>query len=126
MEYQRTENQKEQTIQLVRDWVKYDNEIRKLQKEIAVRKKEKSELSTALIDIMKRTDTGCYELKNGVLMYTTKNVKKPMTKKVLFNVLQKYYNGDPIKAAQMNEFILNNREEVVQEKLVHKVDSGFD
>ena len=119
------EYQKEQTVQLVRDWVKYDNEIRKLQKEIAVRKKEKAELSTALIDIMKRTDTGCYELKNGVLMYTTKNVKKPMTKKVLFNVLQKYY-GDPIKAAQMNEFILNNREEVVQEKLVHKIDSGFD
>lgn len=118
------ESQKEQTVQFVRDWVKYDNEIKKLQKEIAVRKKEKAELSTNLIEIMKKTNTGCYELKNGVLMYTIKNVKKPMTKKVLFDVLQKYYNGDPIKAAQMNEFILNNREEVIQEKLVHKMDSG--
>jgi hypothetical protein len=115
-------DEKEKTIQLVRDWVKYDNEIRQLQKEIAARKKEKIKMSSVLIDIMKQTDTGCYELKNGVLMYSIKNVKKPMTKKVLFDVLKKYYNGDSIKAAQLNEFIMNNREEVVQEKLVHKVD----
>jgi hypothetical protein len=115
-------DQKDITVQLVRDWVKYDNEIRQLQKEIAARKKEKTRMSTVLIDIMKKTNTGCYELKNGVLMYSIKNVKKPMTKKILFDVLQKYYNGDAIKAAQLNEFIMNNREEVVQEKLVHKVD----
>jgi hypothetical protein len=115
-------DQKDITVQLVRDWVKYDNEIRQLQKEIVARKKEKARMSTVLIDIMKKTNTGCYELKNGILMYSIKNVKKPMTKKVLFDVLQKYYNGDAIKAAQLNEFIMNNREEVVQEKLVHKVD----
>ena len=115
-------DQKDITVQLVRDWVKYDNEIRQLQKEIAVRKKEKTRMSSVLIDIMKQTNTGCYELKNGVLMYSIKNVKKPMTKKVLFDVIQKYYNGDSIKAAQLNEFIMNNREEVVQEKLIHKMD----
>lgn len=115
-------DQKDITVQLVRDWVKYDNEIRQLQKEIAVRKKEKTKMSTVLIDIMKKTNTGCYELKNGVLMYSIKNVKKPMTKKVLFDVLQKYYNGDSIKAAQLNEYIMSNREEVVQEKLIHKID----
>ena len=116
------ESMKEQTIQLVKDWVKNDNEIRTLQKEINERKKEKSIFSNKLMAIMKETDTGCYELKNGVLMYTVKNVKKPMTKKVLLNVLQKYYKGDAIKAAELNEFIMNNREEVVQEKLVHKID----
>jgi hypothetical protein len=112
---------KEQTIQLVKSWVKYDNDIRELQKEVNIRKKEKLALSNSLIEIMKQTNTGCYELKNGVLMYTVKNIKKPMTKKVLMNVLQKYYQGDSIKAAELNEFIMNNREEVVQEKLVHKI-----
>lgn len=75
------EGQKEQTINLVKTWVKYDNEIRQLQKEVTVRKKEKAILSDSLIEIMKQTNTGCYELKNGVLMYTVKNVKKPMTEK---------------------------------------------
>jgi hypothetical protein len=83
-------------------------------------------MSSKLIEIMKQTNTGCYELKNGVLMYSIKNVKKPMTKKVLFDVLEKYYNGDSIKAAQLNEFIMNNREEVVQEKLIHKLDIDDD
>ena len=115
-----TEYQKEQTINLIKTWVKYDNEIRQLQKEISARKKEKATLSDSLIEIMKQTNTGCYELKNGVLMYTVKNVKKPMTKKVLMNVLQQFYQGDTIKAAQLNEYIMNHREEVVQEKLVHK------
>jgi len=114
--------EKEQTVQLVRDWVKQDNEIRLLQKEVQRRKKEQTELSRILMDVMRTTDTGCYELKNGVLMYTVRNVKKPMTKKVLLDVLQKYYKGDVIKAFELNEFIMNHREQVVQEKLVHKID----
>ena len=116
------ESTRVQTVQLVKDWVKYDNEIRALQKEVNERKKERAVLSQRLMSIMKDTDTGCYELKNGVLMYTVKNVKKPITKKVLFNVLQKYYKGDAMKAAELNEFIMNHREQVVQEKLVHKID----
>ena len=114
---------KEQTIQLVKEWVKYENDIKKLQKEMTARKKEKMKISSALIEIMKKTNTGCYELKNGVLLYETKNVKKPMTKKVLLNVLNKYYNGDYMKAVELNDFILNNREEVIQERLVHKIDN---
>jgi hypothetical protein len=38
------------------------------------------------------------------------------------DVLKKYYGGDAMKAAHLNEFILSHREEVVQEKLVHKMD----
>jgi hypothetical protein len=124
--YHEEKSQKERTVQLVKEWVKYDNDIRKLQKEISNRKKERAILSHDLMNIMKETNTGCYELKNGVLMYSIKNVKKPMTKKVLFEVLQKYYNGDVIKAEQLNEFIMNNREEMVQEKLVRKIDAVLD
>jgi len=115
---------KEQTIQLVKDWVKYDNEISALQKEVNDRKKEKIALSNRLMNIMKETDTGCYELKNGILMYSVKNIKKPITKKVLFDVLQKFYKGDSIKAAELNEFIMNHREQVIQEKLIHKIDKN--
>jgi hypothetical protein len=106
--------------QLVKKWVSLDNETSALQKEVNVRKKEKTELSKQLIAIMKETDTECFEMKNGVLLYTTKNVKKPITKKVLLDILSKYYNGDYMKATEVNDFILNNREEVVHESIVHK------
>ena len=106
--------------EVVKNWVKLDNEIKTLQKESQSRKKEKAELSKQLIHIMKATDTECFEMKNGVLLYTTKNVKKPITKKILLELLSKYYNGDFMKANEVNDFILSNREEVVQESIVHK------
>lgn len=106
---------------LVKDWVKIDNETKMLQKEVNSRKKEKAELSKQLIDIMKHTNTECFEMKNGVLLYTTKNVKKPITKKVLLEILSKYYDGDYMKASEVNDFILNNREEVVHESIIHKI-----
>jgi len=115
---------KELTIQFVRDWVQMDNDIRKLQKEANLRKKEKAKLSEKLIEIMKKTNTGCFELKNGVLLYETKNVKKPITKKTLLDILSKYCEGDYMKASEMSDFIQSNREEVIQEKLVHKIDKN--
>jgi seryl-tRNA synthetase len=113
--------QKDQTIQLVKDWVRLDNELRALQIEVSKRKREKAEFSDKLMKIMKDTDTGCYELKSGTLMYSVKNVKKPITKKVLLDVLQKYYEGDCIKASELNDYIMVNREETIKEKLIHRV-----
>lgn len=106
--------------EIVKNWVTLDNETKTLQKEVNSRKKEKAELSKQLIGIMKESNTECFEMKNGVLLYTTKNVKKPITKKVLLEILSKYYNGDYMKATEVNDFILSNREEVVHESIIHK------
>ena len=37
------------------------------------------------------------------------------------DILIKYYNNDLSKANNLNEFILNNREETTKESLVHKL-----
>jgi Family of unknown function (DUF5760) len=116
---------KEQLVNIIKEWVKIDNDIRKLQKEVNVRKKEKSKMSGELINIMKQHEIECFDLKDGQLLYTKKNVKKPITKKVLLNILGKYYNGDYMKAAEVNDFILTNREEHIRESLVHKIDKDI-
>ncbi len=113
---------KEQLVNIIKDWVKVDNEIRQLQKEMLSRKKEKTTLSLQLIDVMKKNEIDCFDLKDGQLVYTKRNVKKPITKKVLLTILSKYYKGDYMKASEVNDFILHNREEVVQESIVHKID----
>jgi hypothetical protein len=112
---------KQQLIDSIKDWVKLDNEIRKLQAEISSRKNEKKNVSTKLMQTMNANNIDCFDIKDGQLCYTKRNVKKPITKKGLFDILTKYYNGDLMQATQVNEYIIENREEVVKETLVRKM-----
>lgn len=115
------ENTKDVLVKNIRQWVKLDNEIRALKKEENIRKNEKKEISNTLIDVMKNNEIDCIDIKDGQLCYTKKNVKKPITKKVLLNILSKYFEGDIDKAEDVNEFILNNREEVTKEIITRKL-----
>ena len=115
------ENTKDILVKNIRQWVKLDNEIRALKKEENSRKNEKKEISNTLIDVMRNNEIDCIDIKDGQLCYTKKNVKKPITKKVLLNILSKYFEGDIEKAEEANEFILNNREEIIKESLIRKL-----
>jgi hypothetical protein len=112
---------KQQLIDSIKDWVKLDNEIRKLQSEITTRKNEKKSVSTKLMETMNANNIDCFDIKDGQLCYNKRSVKKPITKKGLFDILTKYYNGDLMQATQVNEYIIENREEVVKETLVRKM-----
>ncbi len=112
---------KEQLINAVKKWVKIDNEIRLLQKEINNRKKEKSQVSNDLIEIMRTHEIDSFNIKDGELMYNKKNVKKPISQKVLLGILSDYYKGDVLKATEINNFILENRTYVVKESITRKI-----
>jgi hypothetical protein len=111
---------KEQLIKTIKEWVKLDNDIRKLQKEASQRKNEKAKISASLMEIMKKNEIDCFDINNGQICYNKKNIKKPITKKVLLDILSKYYKGDLLKASEINNFILDNREETVKETIVLK------
>jgi len=114
---------KEQLVKTIKDWVKMDNEIRSLNKEINNRKNEKKKLSTLLIETMKKNEIDCFDIKDGQICYTKKNIKKPITKKVLMDILSNFYNGDISKASQLNNYIIDNREEVVKETIERKINN---
>jgi len=78
-------------------------------------------LSSSLIEIMKKNEIDCFDIKDGQIIYNKKNVKKPITKKMLLEILEKYYKDDLLKANDVNNFILNNREEKIQEEIVRKI-----
>jgi hypothetical protein len=111
---------KEQLINTIRSWVKVDNDIKKLQKEQNKMKNEKKKLSESLIEIMKKNEIDCFDINDGQIFYTKKNIKKPITKKNLINILSMYYKNDLLKANELNDFILNNREEYIQETITRK------
>jgi hypothetical protein len=112
---------KEQLIKNIKEWVKKDNEIRALQNEVNKRKAEKKTLSSTLVNIMKENDIDCFNVNDGQISYSKKNIKKPISKKLLLNLLSKYYNGDSTKANELNNFILENREETVKETIHRKI-----
>jgi len=112
---------KDQLIKTIKEWVKNDNEIRELQRQQNIRKIEKKKISANLIDIMRKNEIDCFDLNDGQIMYNKKNIKKPITKKTLYDILAKYYDGDMSKAEDMQHFILDNREEVVKESIVRKI-----
>jgi hypothetical protein len=112
---------KEQLVKTIREWIKQDNEIRSIQKELSKRKNDKKQMSTLLIDTMKQNEIDCFDIKDGQICYTKRNVKKPITKKVLLSTLSKFYNGDLLKATELNDFIIENREEEVKEVIVRKM-----
>lgn len=104
-------------INTIKEWVKIDNEIRELQKQLTIRKTEKKKNSESLIKIMRENEIDCFDINDGQILYNKKSIKKPITKKVLFDILSKYYKGDSSKAEDMQNYIMENREEVIKETI---------
>ena len=105
-------------IQIVKQWVKIDNNIRDLQKEQNSLKSEKKNVSKRLMEIMKTNNVDCFDINDGKLIYKKKNSKKAITKKVLFSSLSAFYKNDVNKIEELHNFILDNREDVVTEQIV--------
>ena len=112
---------KEYLIKTIKEWVRLDNDIRKLQKVEKQRKDDKKNISKVLMEIMKKNEIDVFDINDGQICYSKKNIKKPITQKILMNVLSDYFKGDMLKASELNEFIRDNREEVVQETIVRKI-----
>ena len=75
-----------------------------------------------LMNIMKEEEIDSVDINDGRIEYASRKTKKPITKKLLLNILSTYYNGDTSMASEVNNFILSNREEVVKDVIVRKVD----
>ena len=105
----------------VREWVRLDNELRALNKEITSRRTEKKNISKRLIDVMREHKLDIFDLKDGQLMYVKKNKKKPITQKQLLTLLSTYYKEDVAKAEEMHTYLMDNREEVVEETIQRKI-----
>lgn len=113
-----------EAINNIREWVKIDNEMRTLKQEISNRKKKKDQISNNLIDVMKQNEIDSVNINNGKIEFTKRKTKKPISKKLLQNILTKYYKEDTNKANEVNEFILNNREETTKDIIVRKIDKS--
>lgn len=114
---------KEELVGIIKQWVKTDNELRTLKMEVKRRTNQKKELNDRLMAIMRNNEIDCFNVKDGSINYSKKNMKKPMSIKFIHRILGEYYKNEE-KANEVEEFILSNRDIVTQEKIVRKINKN--
>jgi hypothetical protein len=112
---------KEQLVKIIKEWVNIDNEIRRLQNELNVYKLDKKKTSNDLIEVMKNHEIDCFQINDGKIQYKKQNVKKPLSNKIILKLLNEYYEGNEEKVTELNNFLLENREETIKENIIRKV-----
>ena len=113
---------KEELVNNIKEWLKIDNDVVKLKKEIRTKNEEKKKITDLLMKIMKTNEIDCFDINGGALIYKQNKVKKPINSKTLMSVLQNYYKNEPKHAEELTKYILDNREEQIKETIKRKID----
>lgn len=111
----------DELINEIRKWIAYDEEIKELQKKIRQIRQEKKQATNTLVDIMRSNDIGEINISDGKLIYIQQKIKKSISKKYLTSILAQYFKNDSKSAKDLGSFILNNREEIIKEKIRRKI-----
>ena len=107
----------------VKSWLSLDNDIRNLQKQIKLKRKEKKSITTNLVDIMKSNDIDQLNIPDGELVYTKTKSKAPLSKKHLLASISTFFqnSNDPRLVQELSTFIMNSRKEKEKENIKRKI-----
>ena len=115
------QHQKEALKQTIKDWVACDNDICAIERDLKRKKSDKKKISLLLMGVMSQNDIDCFDIQNGSqILYNKKEVKKPLTKAKIKEILAKYYRGDSGQADDLENFIFQHREVVWRENILRK------
>ena len=119
---------KEQIVNNIKEWIHYDNEIKKLKKEVKIRKEKQKKLTDDIVKVMKAKEIDCFDLNDGKLIYSQSKTKQTINKQHIMNCLEKYFkeNGDENMITDLTNFILENREIKVKETIRRKIEKNIE
>ena len=113
---------KEELIHSIKEWIRLDNEITKMNKEVKDLKSKQKTMTQTLVSVMKMNSLDCFDINGGRILYKKSKIKKPINTKMLLATLQNYYVDNPLIAEDVTKFVINNREDVVKETIRRKLD----
>ena len=105
---------------IIKEWLSIDDEIEKLNKALRERKKKKKELQEFITNFMKSKEIPHFNLNDGQLILTETKQKKPLSKVLLFNLCNKYFNNNSHQSNNLVDFIQDNRGLSISNKLKRK------
>jgi hypothetical protein len=111
---------KEDLVRTIKKWVELDTSIREFQKKSSILKKQKAELGKNLINCMRENTIDCVKITGGELLYKKKVAKQPLTRKLIDQLLGKYYEHDLAEAEKLKEFLQENRVNRTTESITRK------
>ena len=112
---------KEELVNNIREWIKIDNDLINLKKEIKNKTTQKKTITDNLVKVMKTNSIDCFDINGGALVYSQRKTKKPISGKYLLLQLEKYYKDQPDVAKDLTQHILENREENIKEDIKRKI-----
>ena len=104
--------EREFLIQMIREWVRNDHDMNLLKIELSRRRETQKSITAKLVEAMREN-----EMEESDIRYVQETRKKSISKKSLIPILFRFYKGDSTKAEELSQYIYDNRETVVQEKI---------
>ncbi len=109
---------KDELIEIIKNWVSIDKDIKDLQKQIKEKKNKQKNITTNLIEIMKNNDIDCFDINNGKLLYKENKIKSSLSKTFILNSLNSFFKDDTnINTLDITNHILNNRNIKIKEEI---------
>jgi hypothetical protein len=112
---------KEDLVNSVREWVILENKMRDAQRIVRDMRKQKKELTTTLIEVMKENDVGEFSITNGSIVYKENKIKAPLSRKHLLKALAEYFKNDITVTKELTDHILNTRDIKTVESIEYKI-----
>lgn len=104
--------------QNVKSWLQLENEMRVLTQELKTRKLKKKELTSTLLETMKKNNIDCFDISDGKIMYMKNKVKGSLSKTYLADTLAKYFIDEPnVETDELVKYLLSNRSVTVKEDI---------
>jgi septal ring factor EnvC (AmiA/AmiB activator) len=112
---------REYLIETVKTWITIDNQIKQLNQKLKQLREEKNSANGEMIRIMRDNNIDVFDIKDGQIQYKQETKKKPLNQKVLLEILMRHPQMGEDQATALNEFVYENREEVIKESIVRKM-----
>ena len=113
---------KEELIHSIKEWIRLDNEITRMNKDVKELKIKQKNITQTLVSVMKTNSLDCFDINGGRILYKKSKIKKPINAKMLISTLKNYYADNPSIAEDVTKFVLSNREDVIKETIRRKLD----
>jgi hypothetical protein len=98
----------EEFVEVVKSWVKLDDEIKKRNEEIKDFKTEKKEYEIFILEYMDKINESVINISDGKLRRNKSSTKPPLKQEFIQNALLDI-TKDSVKAMEITKYILDNR-----------------